>query len=139
MMGHWNEKPKGDENQQQPKSPGVFKALNHPALFSLRVQQCESLDSRGRVVTSMQTVLTCTKIVPPRAMRQVVQFAYTGTIDPSLCDLGELKQAAEFLNLPELYHFVLNLMTKKQRVEEMEEQSVNCFRRSLEFHFLCQV
>lgn len=34
-MGHWNEK---TEHNVDPK-PGIFKALNHPAIHSLRIQQ----------------------------------------------------------------------------------------------------
>ena len=42
-------------------------------------------------------------MITPAAMRQLIQFIYTGTIERELCDLNELKQAAEFLNIPELF------------------------------------
>lgn len=91
------------EEEESKMRPGLFKALNHPALQSLRVQQCESLDSKGRIVTTIQTILTCTKLITADAMRQTLQFMYTGTIESGVCILADLKQAAEFLQVPDLF------------------------------------
>eukprot|EP00095_Tigriopus_kingsejongensis_P009866 maker-scaffold757_size101632-snap-gene-0.20 protein:Tk09866 transcript:maker-scaffold757_size101632-snap-gene-0.20-mRNA-1 annotation:"hypothetical protein DAPPUDRAFT_225906" len=112
-MGHWSEK---IESTSDPK-PGVFKALNHPAIHSLRIQQCESLDSRGRVVTSLQTILTCTRVIPAKAMAQAMKFIYTGEIDEALCDPTELRQVAEHLNIPGLRTFSANLLKKGKRID----------------------
>ena len=47
------------------------------------------------MVTSLQTILTCSKVVTAKAMAQVVQFMYTGEIDTQLCTLEELKQVSK--------------------------------------------
>jgi len=139
MMGHWTGR-KEENEELKPPQP-TFRAINHPAIQSLRVEQCESLDDRGKVVTSVQTVLTCTKLIPPRAMRQLMKFVYTGSVDVSLCDLSELKEAAEFLNVPQLYAFVSSLMTPKKEVsleDKRWNQTPQVFQRSLELICLCQ-
>lgn len=105
--------------------------LKNPAYFSSSsVFQCESLDSRGRIITSLQTIFSCTKLVSAKAMAQLVQFIYIGRINLPLADIRELKQvmhdkvwsslqirltlstssiqAAEFLNIPELYKYLLS-------------------------------
>ncbi len=104
----------------------------------LSLHQCESLDSCGRIVTSVQTILTCSKLISPAALRQALQFIYTGHIDQALCDLAELKQvreeqwltqswklencyplqAAEFLSIPQLYSFVTRMMSISCDAEE---------------------
>ncbi|XP_059083348.1 rho-related BTB domain-containing protein 1-like [Tigriopus californicus] len=116
-MGHWNEK---TEHNVDPK-PGIFKALNHPAIQSLRIQQCESLDARGRVVTSLQTIFTCTKAVSCKAMAQVVKFIYTGEVEEKLCDLNELRQVAEHLNIPGLRMYTSHVLNKNTKVNLFEE------------------
>ncbi|CAG2066914.1 unnamed protein product, partial [Timema podura] len=70
------------------KKIGVSKDLNHPAFQTIRVEQCESFDThRGRPTSSVQTVLTLSKLVTPQAMQQCLQFLYTGTIDSRFCEL----------------------------------------------------
>nr|CAD7204244.1 unnamed protein product [Timema douglasi] len=70
------------------KKIGVSKDLNHPAFQTIRLEQCESFDThRGRPTSSVQTVLTLSKLVTPQAMQQCLQFLYTGTIDSRFCEL----------------------------------------------------
>lgn len=65
--------------------------VEHPAFECIRNVQPEG-----------QTVVTLTKLVTPGAMQQCLQFAYTGTINRSTLNLQETRQAAEFLELPQL-------------------------------------
>lgn len=67
------------------------KELDHPAFQCIRNVQPEG-----------QTVVTLSKLVTPCAMQQCLQFAYTGTVDRSALNLQETRQAAEFLELPQL-------------------------------------
>ncbi|KAL3270019.1 hypothetical protein HHI36_009076 [Cryptolaemus montrouzieri] len=71
--------------------------LDHPAFQCIRNVQPEG-----------QTVVTLSKLVTPAAVRQCLQFAYTGTVDRSALNLQETREAAEFLELPQL----LVLLTK---------------------------
>jgi len=91
--------------------PGVFRSLNYPAFQSLRIEKCESLDDCGRVITSVQTVLTCSKLISPQAMNQIIQFIYGGKLDTKLCNIRDAKQAAEFLDIPDLFN-LLNATTQ---------------------------
>ena len=40
----------------------------------------------------MQTVLTCSKLISPQAMSQVIRFLYTGRIDSQIINMGAIKQ-----------------------------------------------
>ena len=48
--------------------------------------QCEGLDHRGQPTSSVQTVITLSKLVTPQAMQQCLHFIYTGTIDSRFCE-----------------------------------------------------
>ena len=48
-----------------------------------------------KVVTSVQTVLTCSKLISPQAMSQVIRFLYTGRIDSQIINMGAIKQVRE--------------------------------------------
>lgn len=65
--------------------------LDHPAFQCIRNVQPEG-----------QTVVTLSKLVTPTAVRQCLQFIYTGTVDRSALNLQETREAAEFLELPQL-------------------------------------
>ncbi|ENN73312.1 rho-related BTB domain-containing protein 2 [Dendroctonus ponderosae] len=65
--------------------------LDHPAFQCIRSVQPEG-----------QTVVTLSKLVTPSAMQQCLQFAYTGTVNRSALNLQETREAAEFLELPQL-------------------------------------
>jgi len=94
--------------------PQVTREVFHPAVQSISLEQCEGFDHRGQPCVSTQTVVNLTKIVTPNAMRQCLCFLYTGQIDTRFCSLQELRQAAEFLDLPELVTFVHNIQTKEE-------------------------
>lgn len=92
----------------------VSREMDHPAFSSIRVQQCEGLDHRGNPSSSLQTVITLSKLITPQAMNQVLQFMYTGTIDSQYCELQEIRQAAEFLELSDLHLFVSNVHSREE-------------------------
>lgn len=120
------------------RSPPFFRDTYHPAVRSVSVEQCQGIDHRGRPCVSTQTVVTLTKIVTPNAMRQCLCFIYTGQIDTRFCSLQvrqlspsssstiarnpilrfvrlqEIRQAAEFLDLPELMAFIQNIRTREE-------------------------
>ncbi|BES96792.1 Rho-related BTB domain-containing protein 1 2 [Nesidiocoris tenuis] len=88
--------------------------LNHPAFTSIRVQQVEDMDTQGRLTASLQTIITLSKLVTPQAMQQTLMFLYTGTIDSKFTQIQEIRQAAEFMELPELQMFVSNMQSHEE-------------------------
>ena len=58
-----------------------MRTLSHPAFQSIKVETCESLSAEGRVTSSLQTVLTCTNLISPQTISQVITFLYTGRLD----------------------------------------------------------
>ncbi|XP_054265747.1 rho-related BTB domain-containing protein 1-like isoform X1 [Macrosteles quadrilineatus] len=97
--------------------------LNHPAFAAIRVQQCEVMDQQGGVSSCVQTVVTLTKLVTPHAIQQCLQFLYTGTLDNRYSQLQqnlplgllmEIRQAAEFMELPELLVYVSNIQAHEE-------------------------
>uniref|UniRef100_A0A146MA20 Rho-related BTB domain-containing protein 1 n=2 Tax=Lygus hesperus TaxID=30085 RepID=A0A146MA20_LYGHE len=88
--------------------------LNHPAFSSIRVQQVEDMDTQGRLTASLQTVITLSKLVTPQAMQQTLMFLYTCIIDSKFTQIQEIRQAAEFMELPELQVFVSNMQSHEE-------------------------
>ncbi|XP_021938929.1 rho-related BTB domain-containing protein 1-like [Zootermopsis nevadensis] len=115
---------------------GVSRELNHPAFQAIRVEQCDSVEcttQRGRSNNSMQTVVTLSKLVTPQAMQQCLQFLYTGTIDSRFCELQEIRQAAEFLDLPELLVFVSNIQAHEEFLNtDLKQQYRKAVRQRLQ-------
>jgi len=97
---------KGPPKDEVLLGPGVFRQLNHPAFQSIHIQQCQAEDQEGNMITSVQTVLTCSKLISPSALSQVLRFLYTGTVDLTSVDIQALKQAAEFLGISDLLDFL---------------------------------
>ncbi|XP_042881840.1 rho-related BTB domain-containing protein 1-like isoform X1 [Penaeus japonicus] len=113
----------------QEQHPGIHRELNHAAFQAISIEQW---DDRGSERNSsdrsprqspawvpVQTVVQLSKLVSNSALRIIVHFLYTGTIFCREChlptvELSELKQAAEFLELPELQTYVTNLMNKEE-------------------------
>jgi len=95
----------------EPK-PGVFRNLNYPAFHSIRIEQIQSLDGQGQIINSVQTVLSCSKLIQPQAMNQIIKYLYGKEIDQKLCSIVDLKQAAEFMDVPDLYHFLAQEISK---------------------------
>ncbi|XP_044740814.1 rho-related BTB domain-containing protein 1 isoform X2 [Chrysoperla carnea] len=118
------------------KKTGANRELNHPAFQSIRVTQCDGLQS-----ANTQTVITLTKLVTPQAMHQCLKFIYTGTIDKRFLDLQtasiglllEMRQAAEFLEFPQLMVLLSNIQSNQQFLNcEAIEHFSQTFRQRLE-------
>ena len=50
---------------------------------------------------------------------QVLQFLYRGCVDFRQCTSYNLKQAAEFLDIPDLYHFVVNRIKSSRNLSQV--------------------
>ena len=57
------------------------------------------------MVTSVQTVLTCSKLVSPQAMSQIIKYLYTGVIDTQIINMAAIKQVSHG-------YFIILLMIK---------------------------
>ncbi|XP_014604016.1 PREDICTED: rho-related BTB domain-containing protein 1 isoform X1 [Polistes canadensis] len=102
----------------QRKANGATRELNHPAFQNIRVSMSEN--SNG--VQQPTTVVTLSKLITPQAMQQCLQFIYTGSLDKRYHDLQtapiglllEIRQAAEFLELPQLLMVLGTIQTREQ-------------------------
>ncbi|XP_055371909.1 rho-related BTB domain-containing protein 1 isoform X3 [Condylostylus longicornis] len=110
----------------------VYKDLNHPIFQNIRIVHVET----GRGTTTTQVVVTISKIITPQAMHQCLKFIYTGSIENEFSQLQttpigfllmgllsvfqEIKQAADFLELPQL----TLLLSKPQNVLSQSEESI---------------
>ncbi|XP_043866249.1 rho-related BTB domain-containing protein 1 isoform X2 [Drosophila mojavensis] len=113
------------------RSNDLNKELHHPVLLSLRQVQMEN--QRG--VSSVQTIVTLSKVISPQALHQCLRFIYTGTIDKDCSNLQEIREAADLLELPQL----TMLLSKPQSVMESPSDEPNphiCLRikESMERH-----
>ncbi|XP_023325369.1 rho-related BTB domain-containing protein 2, partial [Eurytemora carolleeae] len=91
---------------------GVSKQLNHPTFSSLQIQQCDTLNQDGKVVSSVQTVITCTKLVTPQIMNQILRFLYTGELETSHVNIGVMRQISEYMELVDLTQYLTNIINK---------------------------
>ncbi|KAK8729402.1 hypothetical protein OTU49_008816, partial [Cherax quadricarinatus] len=113
----------------QDQRPGIHRELNHAAFQAISIEQwddrgseqssCDHSPRQTPAWVPIQTVVHLSKLVSGIVLRVLVHFLYTGTIFCREChlpstDLSELKQAAEFLELPELQMYVTNLMKKEE-------------------------
>ena len=74
---------------------------------------------------SLQTILTCNaRVLPAKALAQVVQFAYTGDVDTALCAARDIKHAAELLAIPDLCSYVEKLERVGVQVDEEVRKSL---------------
>ncbi|XP_030375324.1 rho-related BTB domain-containing protein 1 isoform X2 [Scaptodrosophila lebanonensis] len=89
-------------------SSDQYKELHHQLLQSIRLVQVEG--QRG--ASTLQTIVTL-KLVSSQGLYQCLRFIYTGTIDKECGNMQEIKEAAEFLELPQLSL----LLSKPQRAE----------------------
>ncbi|XP_024869420.1 rho-related BTB domain-containing protein 1 isoform X1 [Temnothorax curvispinosus] len=104
----------------QRKSNGATRELNHPAFQNIRI--CMTENANG--VQQPMTVITLSKLITPQAMQQCLQFIYTGSLDKRYHDLQtapiglllEIRQAAEFLELPQLLMVLGSIQTREQFV-----------------------
>ena len=78
---------------------------------------------------SLQTILTCNaRVLPAKALAQVVQFAYTGDVDTALCAAGDIRHAAEFLAIPDLCSYVEKLEGSRVGQVQVNDEEI---RKSL--------
>ena len=152
ITAHWGKDGFRLERQQQHKQPqqhqqenffpdvsevkpGYFRYLGHPAVESVSVQTCESLDGNGKIVCSVQSVVTCSKMISAREMDQVIKFIYTGEVDENVsgngADLSKLKEAAEFLNVPDLFAW-----TDVKMAEKADDDLILLQRSTLEMSLI---
>ncbi|XP_032594397.1 rho-related BTB domain-containing protein 1 isoform X2 [Drosophila grimshawi] len=113
------------------RSTDLHKELHHPVLQSLRLVQMEN--QRG--VSAIQTIVTLSKLISPQALHQCLRFIYTGTIDKECSNLQEIREAADFLELPQL----TTLLSRPQSVMDSPSDEPNphiCLRikESMERH-----
>ena len=101
-----------------------------PQTRTLTTLQCESLAPDGSVRQSLQTILTCNaRVLPAKALAQVVQFAYTGDVDTALCAAGDIRHAAEFLAIPDLCSYVEKLEGSRVGQVQVDEEVRRSLRR----------
>ncbi|CAL1286093.1 unnamed protein product [Larinioides sclopetarius] len=82
---------------------GVRRILDHRAYQCISIERCEGLDHRGRVTSSIQTIVTLANVITPSAMQNCLRFLYTGDLDHKMCiNMTELLEAAELMDIPEL-------------------------------------
>ncbi|XP_033209942.1 rho-related BTB domain-containing protein 1 isoform X2 [Belonocnema kinseyi] len=114
----------------QKKSTGATRELNHPAFQSIRVVVIENTSG----VQQQATVITLSKLVTPQAMQQCLQFIYTGSLDKKYHDLQEIRQAAEFLELPQLLMVINSIQTREQQfiTSDLNNQYKQVVRQRLE-------
>ncbi|XP_071033337.1 rho-related BTB domain-containing protein 1 isoform X2 [Parasteatoda tepidariorum] len=88
---------------------GIRRLLDHRAYQCISIERCEGLDHRGRVTSSVQTIVTLTKVITPGAMQNCLRFLYTGGLDHKMCmNMTELLEAAELMEIPELQLLIGN-------------------------------
>ncbi|XP_078033162.1 rho-related BTB domain containing isoform X2 [Augochlora pura] len=111
----------------QRKNAGATRELNHPAFQNIRVYLTESTNG----VQQPTTVVTLSKLISPQAMQQCLQFIYMGSLDKRYHDLQEIRQAAEFLELPQLL-MVLGTLQSREFNNELNNRYKQVVRQRLE-------
>ncbi|OXU26125.1 hypothetical protein TSAR_007468 [Trichomalopsis sarcophagae] len=123
--------------ETQRKPIGATRELNHPAFQCIRVAVVEN--SNG--VHQQTTVVTLSKLITSQAMQQCLQFIYTGNLDKRYHDLKtapiglllEIRQAAEFLELPQLLMVLNNMQSREQYMNsDLNNQFKQIVRQRLE-------
>ncbi|XP_076240454.1 rho-related BTB domain containing isoform X1 [Calliopsis andreniformis] len=120
----------------QRKSAGATRELNHPAFQNIRV--CQTENTNG--VQQPTTIVTLSKLITPQAMQQCLQFIYTGSLDKRYHDLQtapiglllEIRQAAEFLELPQLLMVLGGIQSREQFNNDLNNRYKQVVRQRLE-------
>jgi len=107
---------------------------SHPAFQGIQQQHCSSLDTDGRVVSSLQTVLTCSHLMPPQAVSHALEFIYTGRLNKRAgLHLASLEQVAKLLELPILVEYLNNLRNKEEFLNaDLTTKMIETIGRQLE-------
>ena len=116
-----------------------WRALSHPAFQSIEIEICDRLSPEGRLSSSRQTVITCSKLISAQALSQVITFLYTGRIRTKIINMAAVKQvrhrldllaaysavlqAAEFLELTDLTLYLNNISNKEHYLNMDLEQA----------------
>ncbi|GFY39795.1 rho-related BTB domain-containing protein 1 [Trichonephila inaurata madagascariensis] len=96
---------------------GIRRILDHRAYQCISIERCEGLDHRGRVTSSIQTIVTLANVITPSAMQNCLRFLYTGGLDQKMCiNMTELLEAAELMDIPELQTFDRELCSPVQLI-----------------------
>ncbi|XP_076678484.1 rho-related BTB domain containing isoform X2 [Andrena cerasifolii] len=112
----------------QRKSAGATRELNHPAFQNIRVCLTESTNGTQQPTT----VVTLSKLITPQAIQQCLQFIYTGSLDKRYHDLQEISQAAEFLELPQLLMVLGGIQMREQFNSDLNNRYKQVVRQRLE-------
>ncbi|KAK0183399.1 hypothetical protein PV327_001445 [Microctonus hyperodae] len=113
----------------QRKTTGAMRELNHPAFQNIRIILTENTNG----VQQPTTVVTLSKLITPQAMQQCLQFIYTGSLDKRYHDLQEIRQAAEFLELPQLLMVLGSIQARSQFMNsDLNNQYKQVVRQRLE-------
>ncbi|KAL7299662.1 hypothetical protein TKK_0007421 [Trichogramma kaykai] len=92
-------------HESQRRAIGATRELNHPAFQSIRVVVADN----GNGTFQQTTLVTLSKIITSQALQQCLQFIYTGNFDKRCHHLKEVRQAAEFLEIPQLLMLLDNV------------------------------
>ncbi|XP_008545753.1 rho-related BTB domain-containing protein 1 isoform X1 [Microplitis demolitor] len=121
----------------QRKATGASRELNHPAFQNIRINLTEN--SNG--IQQPTTIVTLSKLITPQSMQQCLQFIYTGSLDKRYHDLQtapiglllEIRQAAEFLELPQLLMVLGSIQARSQFMNsDLNNQYKQVVRQRLE-------
>ncbi|XP_011690604.1 PREDICTED: rho-related BTB domain-containing protein 1 isoform X3 [Wasmannia auropunctata] len=124
-------------DNQRKSNGATMRELNHPAFQNIRI--CLTENANG--VQQPMTVITLSKLITPQAMQQCLQFIYTGSLDKRYHDLQtapiglllEIRQAAEFLELPQLLMVLGSIQTREQFVNsDLNNRYKHVVRQRLE-------
>lgn len=117
----------------------IYRDLHHPVFQNIRVVQ---VDDDG--IIQLQTIVTLSKVITAKALQQCLMFIYTGTIDKeylelqtasSIGSLLEVRQAAEFLELPQLMVLLSNTQSNESFMNEETMQHYSTYmKQNLEKH-----
>ncbi|XP_059617232.1 rho-related BTB domain-containing protein 2 isoform X1 [Phlebotomus argentipes] len=126
----------------EPKKPpsDLFRELHHPVFQSIRVIQTTEGNGGGSAGLSslslraqMQTIVSLSKLITPQAMQQCLKFIYSGSIDRECLDMQEIRQAADFLELPQLSVLLSNIQSNQNFMnDETIQHYSTCVRKNLE-------
>uniref|UniRef100_A0A1Q3G4Q1 Putative ras-related small gtpase rho type n=1 Tax=Culex tarsalis TaxID=7177 RepID=A0A1Q3G4Q1_CULTA len=108
----------------------LYRELHHPVFQSIRIFQIEN---GKHSFTQTQTIVSVSKLITPQAMQQCLKFIYTGAIDRDCLDLQEIRQAAEFLELPQLMVLLSNTQANQSFMnDETIQHYSTCMKQNLE-------
>lgn len=91
-------------------SIGIYKECDHPAFKSIQIQQYDGLDHRGKVFSSIQTMVTVNDAISPNVLEHCLHFLYTGSLAVDNYLLKEIQEAATLLEFNELQLYASDIL-----------------------------